>query len=337
MILKMDLPGNEYDIVIERGAISCADKYMDLQRKVLIVTDSGVPREYSNAVAACCKYPIPVAVPEGEATKDWKYVSMLCKLMLDAGFTRDDCVVAVGGGVCGDLSGFAASIYMRGIDFYNIPTTVLSQVDSSIGGKVAVDFFGVKNIIGSFHQPRCVIVDPDTLKTLDKRQISNGLAEALKMSLTSDAELFRIFEEGRAEEEIDTVIERSLKIKKYVVEQDEKESGLRKILNFGHTLGHGIEACEGLSGLYHGECVALGMIPMCSETVRPRLMGALEYLSLPTKFDFDLECALEAASHDKKCSGGDISVIYVEEVGSCEIRKMPIDDWKNEIRKSLKV
>lgn len=337
MILKMDLPGNEYDIVIERGAISCADKYMDLQRKVLIVTDSGVPREYSNAVAACCKYPIPVAVPEGEATKDWKYVSMLCKLMLDAGFTRDDCVVAVGGGVCGDLSGFAASIYMRGIDFYNIPTTVLSQVDSSIGGKVAVDFFGVKNIIGSFHQPRCVIVDPDTLKTLDKRQISNGLAEALKMSLTSDAELFRIFEEGRAEEEIDTVIERSLKIKKYVVEQDEKESGLRKILNFGHTLGHGIEACEGLSGLYHGECVALGMIPMCSETVRPRLVGALEYLSLPTKFDFDLECALEAASHDKKCSGGDISVIYVEEVGSCEIRKMPIDDWKNEIRKSLKV
>ena len=337
MILKMDLPGNEYDIVIERGAISCADKDMDLQRKVLRVTDSGVPREYSNAVAACCKYPIPVAVPEGEATKDWKYVSMLCKLMLDAGFTRDDCVVAVGGGVCGDLSGFAASIYMRGIDFYNIPTTVLSQVDSSIGGKVAVDFFGVKNIIGSFHQPRCVIVDPDTLKTLDKRQISNGLAEALKMSLTSDSELFRIFEEGRAEEEIDTVIERSLKIKKYVVEQDEKESGLRKILNFGHTLGHGIEACEGLSGLYHGECVALGMIPMCSETVRPRLMGALEYLSLPTKFEFDLECALEAASHDKKCSGGDISVIYVEEVGSCEIRKMPIDDWKNEIRKSLKV
>ena len=333
MILKMDLPGNEYDIVIKRGAIKNADKYMNLDRKVLIVTDSGVPKEYSASVAACCMHPIPVTVPEGEATKAWEFVSMLCKLMLDAGFTRSDCVVAVGGGVVGDLTGFAASIYMRGIDFYNIPTTVLSQVDSSIGGKVAIDFFGVKNIIGSFHQPKCVIVDPDTLKTLDKRQISNGLAEALKMSLTSDAELFRIFEEGRAEEEIDTVIERSLKIKKYVVEQDEKESGLRKILNFGHTLGHGIEACE---GLYHGECVALGMIPMCSETVRQRLIGALEYLSLPTRFDFDLERALDAASHDKKCSGGDISVIYVESVGSCEIRKMPIDDWKNEIRKSLK-
>ena len=333
MILKMDLPGNEYDIVIERGAIKNADKYMNLDRKVLIVTDSGVPKEFSASVAACCMHPIPVTVPEGEATKAWEFVSMLCKLMLDAGFTRSDCVVAVGGGVVGDLTGFAASIYMRGIDFYNIPTTVLSQVDSSIGGKVAIDFFGVKNIIGSFHQPKCVIVDPDTLKTLDKRQISNGLAEALKMSLTSDAELFRIFEEGIAEEEIDTVIERSLKIKKYVVEQDEKESGLRKILNFGHTLGHGIEACE---GLYHGECVALGMIPMCSQDVRQRLIGALEYLSLPTRLDFDLERALDAASHDKKCSGGDISVIYVESVGSCEIRKMPIDDWKNEIRKSLK-
>ena len=336
MILKMNLPGNEYDIVIERGAIKNADKYMNLQRKVLIVTDSGVPKEYSMAVASCCQFPFPVTVPQGEATKAWEFVSMLCKLMLDAGFTRGDCVVAVGGGVVGDLSGFAASIYMRGIDFYNIPTTVLSQVDSSIGGKVAIDFFGVKNIIGSFHQPRCVIVDPDTLKTLDKRQISNGLAEALKMSLTSDDELFRIFEDGRAEDEIDTVIERSLKIKKYVVEQDEKESGLRKILNFGHTLGHGIESEEGLMGLYHGECVALGMIPMCSESVRTRLIGALEYLSLPTKFDFDIERALDATSHDKKCSGGDVSVIYVNEVGSCEIRKMPIEEWKNEIRNCIK-
>lgn len=336
MILKMNLPGNEYNIVIERGAIKNADKYMNLQRKVLIVTDSGVPKEYSNAVAACCEHPIPVTVPAGEETKAWEFVSMLCKLMLDAGFTRSDCALAVGGGVVGDLTGFAASIYMRGIDFYNIPTTVLSQVDSSIGGKVAIDFFGVKNIIGSFHQPRCVIVDPDTLKTLDKRQISNGLAEALKMSLTSDAELFRIFEEGRAEDEIDTVIERSLKIKKYVVEQDEKESGLRRILNFGHTLGHGIESEEGLSGLYHGECVALGMIPMCSESVRARLIGALEYLSLPTRYDFDLERALDAASHDKKCSGGDISAVYVDAVGSCEIRRMPIDEWKNEIRNIMK-
>lgn len=336
MVLHMDLPGNEYDIVIERGVLKKADKYLKLTRRVLVVTDSGVPKEYAETVASLCKEPTVITIPEGEQSKCFDNLQVLCKAMLDANFTRTDCVVAVGGGVVGDLAGFAAAVYMRGIDFYNIPTTVLSQVDSSIGGKVAVDFCGVKNIIGAFHQPKAVLVDPDTLKTLPRRQIANGLSEALKMSLTSDAELFKLFEEGRAEAEIDTVIERSLKIKKYVVEQDEKESGLRKILNFGHTLGHGIEAAEELHGLYHGECVALGMIPMCSSSIREKLIPALESIGLPTKLDFDLECALDNASHDKKRSGNDISVVYVETVGSCEIKKMPIDEWKEHIREALR-
>lgn len=335
MILHLDLKENGYDIVLERGALNRAGELLRLDRRVLVVTDSGVPAEYAKTVAAQCKDAVIVTIPEGEESKNLSMFEMLCKRLLDEGFTRTDCVVAVGGGVVGDLSGFVAASYMRGIDFYNIPTTLLSQVDSSIGGKVAVDFYGVKNIIGAFYQPKKVIVDPDVLKTLPKRQLSNGISEAIKMSLTSDARLFEMFESGEAEGDIDTVIERSLRIKKAVVEQDERESGLRKILNFGHTLGHGIEAEEALHGLYHGECVALGMLPMCSASVSSRLRRVLEKWSLPTEIVGDLEKMLELASHDKKCKGGAISVVWVEEVGTCELRDMPLEAWKNEVRQRL--
>ncbi len=333
MVLRMNLPGREYEITVERGALGRADEYFDLKRRVLIVTDSGVPEEYANTVAALSKEPTTVTISEGEESKCTDVLESLLCAMVKNSFTRSDCVVAVGGGVCGDLAGFAAAIYMRGIDFYNIPTTVLSQVDSSIGGKVAIDFLGVKNIVGAFHQPKGVIVDPETLNTLPRRQVANGLAEALKMSMTSDRALFKIFEDGMAEERIDEVIIRSLMIKKAVVEKDEKESGLRKILNFGHTLGHGIEAVS-LGRLYHGECVALGMIPMCAPAAREKLLLALRCLGLPTEADFDVEEALSIASHDKKRSGDDISVVYVEEIGSCEIRRMPLETFKNTIRQS---
>ena len=334
MILHMDLPGNEYDIVLQRGVISRASEYLDLQRKVLVVTDSGVPAEYASTVASQALAAVTVTLPEGESSKNTSNLEHLCKVMLENGFTRTDCVVAVGGGVVGDLAGFAAAVYMRGIDFYNVPTTVLSQVDSSIGGKVAVDFGGVKNILGAFHQPKCVLIDPNTLKTLPARQISNGLAEALKMSMTSDAELFSVFEQGRALDEIDTVIERSLKIKKNVVEQDEKETGLRKILNFGHTLGHGIELTD-KRGYLHGECVALGMIPMCSPRVRERLLPILLSLGLPYTLDIDVDAALGVASHDKKRAGADISVVFVDDIGCCEIRKMSLEEWSAQIRASI--
>ena len=236
----------------------------------------------------------------------------------------------------GDLAGFAASTYMRGIDFYNIPTTLLSQVDSSIGGKVAIDFEGVKNIVGAFYQPKRVLIDPDVLKTLPPRQIANGMAEALKMSLTSDAELFELLEQGVEDgATLEKVIYRSLCIKKAVVEADEKENGLRRILNFGHTLGHGIESESGLGGLYHGECVGLGMIPMCSKEVRSRLIPALERLHLPTVVEGDWEKILSLAAHDKKRSGDQISVVFVDEIGSFRMEKMPLEDWKNLIKEAL--
>ncbi|MBQ7335236.1 MAG: 3-dehydroquinate synthase [Clostridia bacterium] len=335
MILHLDLPGGGYDIYLERGVLDRAKELLSLNRRVLIVTDEGVPAQYAQRVAAQCGEPIIVTVPQGEGSKSFAVLEQLCRTLLEKGFTRKDCVVAVGGGVVGDLSGFVAASYMRGIDFYNIPTTVLSQVDSSIGGKVAINLDNVKNIVGAFYQPRAVLIDPDVLHTLPRRQIANGLSEAVKMSLTSDAELFSIFERGEGESQIDTVIERSLRIKKAVVEQDEKESGLRRILNFGHTLGHGIEGAEELHGLYHGECVALGMLPMCSYSVRQRLIPVLAALGLPTEIKGDLEQMLAIASHDKKCEGSEISVVYVEEVGSCAIRKMQTETWKETIRQTL--
>lgn len=337
MRLHLNLPQNGYDIVLERGALARAGEYLNLSRRVFIVTDSGVPATYAQTVAAQAAVPTVVTVPQGESSKSFSYFELLCRKLLEQGITRTDCVVAVGGGVVGDLSGFAAASFMRGIDFYNIPTTVLSQVDSSIGGKVAIDLDGVKNIVGAFYQPKKVLIDPDVLRTLPRRQIANGLAEALKMALTSDAALFSLFESGMAEEKIDDVIEHSLRIKKSVVEQDEKESGLRRILNFGHTLGHGIEASTPQHGLYHGECVALGMLPMCSPKVRARVLPILQSLGLPTKIDCNLDAALALASSDKKCAGAEISVVWVEMVGSCEIRKMPLDEWKRQIYETVKI
>ena len=332
----MNLGERGYDINIGRGLLKCAGEIWNLNRRAFIVTDSGVPKEYAETVAALCGTAKIVTVPEGEGSKSPEVYVKLLGEMVDFGLTRSDCAIAVGGGVVGDLTGFLAASYMRGIDFYNAPTTMLSQVDSSIGGKCAINLSGVKNIVGAFHQPKGVIVDLDTLKTLPKRQLSNGLAEAVKMALTSDAELFSLFEN---EEIDDSVIERvviaALNIKKRVVEEDECESGIRRILNFGHTLGHAIEAEEGLGGLYHGECVALGMLPVCSDEVKSRLISVLEKLTLPTSYEGDINAALKYITHDKKCEGDYIRIVRVNKVGEYEILKTSTDEFIREIKNTL--
>ena len=322
MTIGMNLGEGSYDIIVERGILSNASQHLNLKRRVLVVTDSGVPEEYARIVAEQSKEAVICKVEQGEASKSLDVFGKLLQIMLDNGFSRKDCVVAVGGGVVGDLSGFAASAYMRGIDFYNIPTTLLSQIDSSIGGKTAINFGGVKNIVGAFYQPKKVLIDPNLLKTLPKKQISNGLAEAVKMALTSDKELFDIFENKDIESNIDEIIIRSLNIKKSVVEQDEKESGLRKILNFGHTIGHGIESSEGMSELYHGECVALGMIPMCGESIRNRVVSVLKKCGLYRELNYDWDKITKAAFHDKKANGDSVTVTTVNEIGSFEMKTM---------------
>ncbi len=332
MQVNVNLGERSYAITIEKGALSHIGSYIPQGGKTLVVTDDGVPAGYAKAVADGMENAVTVTLPQGEATKNFESYKALCEKLLELGFTRSDKVIAVGGGVVGDLAGFAASTYMRGIDFYNVPTTLLSQVDSSVGGKTAIDLCGIKNIIGTFYQPKAVIIDPDVLKTLDRRQYACGMAEALKMAATSSGELFEMIEGGIDERNIEEMIARAVGIKADVVSKDEKEAGLRKILNFGHTIGHGIES---LGELYHGECVALGMLCMCSGDVRPRIEKVMKSLGIPTKIKADREKIISAVCHDKKMQGETISAVFVDRIGSFEIRKATPEELSERLSEIL--
>ncbi len=322
MILNVKTSTGDYNIVLKRGSINEISQYFDTHKKALVVTDSGVPSEYAQAVAAQFESALIKVIPQGEKSKSFENYKLLLEVLNENEFSRSDCVVAVGGGVVGDLSGFTASTYMRGIAFLNIPTTLLSQVDSSIGGKTAVDFGGYKNTVGAFYQPKAVIIDPDVLKTLSIRQLNNGLAESIKMAATSDSELFSIIESNNAYEKIEAVIERSLKIKKAVVEEDEKEIGLRRVLNFGHTAAHAIETATGLCELLHGECVGIGMLPFSSLGASSRIKNVLEKYSLPTTADVSVDELINSIRHDKKADGQGVNIIFVKEIGSFEFKYM---------------
>lgn len=335
MKLRISLEEKGYDITVERGAINKIGSYLNLNRKVLVLTDSGVPSEYSKAVLQGCKHGYIYTIPRGEHSKNIDTYRDILSFMVEKSFTRTDCVVCVGGGVVGDLGGFVASTYMRGIDFYNVPTTLLSQVDSSIGGKVAIDFGGIKNIVGAFYQPKGVVIDPDTLKTLDKRQLMAGLCEAIKMAITCDKELFELIEKSESlESDIDEIIVRALKIKAHVVEKDPCEKGLRRVLNFGHTIGHAVEGMA-LGTLLHGECVAIGMLPMCAENIYQRVRAVLKKYSLPTEISFEAEDLVSFISRDKKADGNKVTVIYTKEIGTFEERKIEINQIKEYIRGNL--
>lgn len=331
MTLQVKASQGDYDIYIERGGLQRVSEVFSLGRKVLVVSDDGVPEEYAMTVASQCDEAILFVFEQGEASKCMDTYAEVLQTLVDHHFSRTDCIVAVGGGVVGDLAGFAAATYMRGIDFYNIPTTVLSQVDSSIGGKTAIDFGGYKNLVGSFYAPKGVLIDSDVLRSLPKRQISNGVAEMIKMSMTHDAELFELLETTTVVSE--EMIRRALLIKKQVVEMDEREGGLRKVLNFGHTLGHALESVS--NTYYHGECVALGMLPMCSPIVRKRLVSLLRNWCLPTDWTNDMDTILEAGRHDKKTDGDRLTIIYVPEIGKFELKTIPFSEWEGMIRKGM--
>ena len=327
MTLQVNTHMGNYPIIIKRNALSYAGEHLRLAgRRVCIVTDTGVPAHYATAIADLCEHPVVFRFPEGEANKTMDTLQDLLRLLLKSGFDRADAIVAVGGGVVTDLAGFAAAIYMRGIDFYNVPTTLLSQVDSSIGGKVAIDLGGYKNIVGAFYQPKCVLIDPETLLTLDIRQIRAGLVEALKMATTSDPVLFEIFESDEYLNDIEEVILRSLLIKKGIVERDVNEKGERKVLNFGHTVGHAIESS---TDLIHGEAVAIGMLYMCDESVKTRLLTILDEMGLPLDIEIDAKLLYDFILRDKKADGDFITITYVSEVGKAELRKLPIENIRD--------
>lgn len=331
MKLAMNLGSRSYDIILKKDSLAKAGRLCSLNRKVLVVTDNGVPPEYAHTILRQCGQGHLMVVPQGEGSKSVEVWQTLLNRMLELDFGRGDAVAAVGGGVVGDLAGFAAASYMRGISFFQFPTTTLSQVDSSIGGKVAINLAGTKNIVGAFHQPQLVVVDPTTLLTLPRRQYTAGLAEALKAGLAGSPELFEVFENEDIDENIERILYLSLLYKKQIVERDETEKGDRMLLNFGHTIGHGIEAACGLgngkNGLLHGECVALGMLPMIeSKTLQRRTRAIMKKMGLPLRYKCSPAEIIEHMQHDKKRTGGTFTVVRVKKPGEGTLEAIDFEE-----------
>ena len=317
-----------YDIIIKKGVLKEAKDYLNLKNKTLIVSDDGVPYSYIETLKNQCANPFVYIIKQGEASKNIENYQNIIAYMIENNFSRKDVVVALGGGVVGDLSGFVASTYMRGICFYNIPTTLLSQVDSSIGGKTAIDFNNYKNIIGAFYPPHKVLIDSETLLTLDKRQLHSGLVESIKMAMSHNETLFELIANSKdLYADIEEIIYQSLLIKKQVVEEDEKESGLRKVLNLGHTIGHAIESYYNYE-LLHGECVALGMMYVVSERIKEKLEKVFNKYELKTTISYGKDKLVEYIIHDKKANNNYVEMIKINKIGTFEINNVSIDKIK---------
>ncbi len=318
--------------MIEKDALHHLSNYFDFGKysKVLVLSDAGVPSTYINDVISQIKDSYVYLIPQGDESKNLETVSKVYQFMLEKGFARDSLIVNLGGGVVSDLGGYVASTYMRGIDFINIPTTLLSQVDASIGGKVGVNLNSTKNIIGCFSNPKLVIIDVNTLDTLSPRLFNEGMMEAIKMSLTSNRDLYYFIKEhiNNLSEVIEEIIYQSLLIKKHFVEEDFDEKGIRKALNFGHTIGHALEVMN--KDVYHGEAVLLGMFYASSETVKEELkfiLNTLEPDLLSKVQPHNLEI-LEKVKSDKKMKNNRIQMVFVEEIGSYQFKELTLEEIK---------
>jgi len=340
--LSIDLGDRSYDILIGRGLRKRVGEFLKAvfdPSQVVVITHPSINILYGeevaeNFVAQGWTTDI-IEVPEGESFKNLGQVEKLYDHLLELKCDRKSVLVALGGGVIGDLVGFVAATYQRGIPFIQMPTTLLSQVDSSVGGKTAVNHPKGKNMIGAFYQPRLVVTDLETLRTLPSKEYRAGLAEIVKYGVIADARLFKFLETHYKEilnldhECLSHIIETSCAIKAGVVEKDERESHYRMILNFGHTLGHAIESLTDYSRFIHGEAVAMGMVRAaklshsmgkCSEEVPRRLEALLKKLDLPVEMpELDSSAVIESLYHDKKTMDHKIRFILVKEIGSIEI------------------
>ncbi|ESQ78988.1 3-dehydroquinate synthase [Asticcacaulis sp. YBE204] len=325
-------------------------------RRTLIVTDSHVGPLHAETLSVALEAdgitaPV-VTLPAGEETKGWDGLKDLTDALVDAGLDRKDVVIALGGGVIGDLTGFAASVYMRGIDFIQIPTTVLAQVDSSVGGKTAIDHPKGKNLIGAFHQPRLVLCDLDLLKTLPVRDIRCGYAEVIKYGLLGDRAFFDWLEANDQAvlalepAAIEYAVSRSVEMKAEIVAADEREGGQRALLNLGHTFGHALEAELGFGDtLLHGEAVAIGMgmafrysarMGLCDQAEADRAVAAIAQAGLPTHMHhirnaaFGADVLIKHMGHDKKAEGGKLVFVLVKAIGEAFVAKdVPSDSIRD--------
>ncbi len=339
--------GNPYDVVIERGALKrCGEMIkavLPKARRVIVISDTNVFPIYGGAVVKsltdagydACEY----IFEAGEAHKRLDEINRMYGAMAAAGLSRTDFAVALGGGVVGDMCGFAAATYLRGIKFVQIPTTIVAQNDSSVGGKTGVDLECGKNLVGSFWQPSLVIADVDTLGTLPGRYITDGFGEIIKHGCIKSDELFEMVERNCVSlDNIEEITWRSVKIKSDVVERDERESGERMLLNFGHTIGHAVEKCSGFTKYAHGEAVGIGMVIMAraGETAglteqgsAHRIEALLKRCGMPTVCEFSTEQLCDAILMDKKRSGDSISVVLLKRIGDSFTYKLGLSELAN--------
>lgn len=350
MKLTVTLPNHSYDLTIEKGILAEIGnwtKQLWTPQKVVIITDTNVQKLYAEQVQASLKeagfQPTIFVIEAGEQSKSLTVAAQIYDFLADEGLTRSDGIIALGGGVVGDLAGFVASTYMRGLHFLQVPTTLLAQVDSSIGGKTAVNTTKAKNLIGTFAQPDGVLIDPNTLSTLEIRRVREGIAEIIKSAAIADNKLWKQLLALKDEQDLLThavdIIAACCKIKRKVVEEDELDNGVRLLLNFGHTIGHALENTAGYGVLTHGEGVAIGMsqITRVAEekiltplgTTR-KLNDVIQKFGLPITTDkWNKEALYAALTHDKKARGGKINIILLESIGQAKIVRIPIEEMKS--------
>lgn len=337
-----------YDILIEKGLLKQAGSLIRevIQPcKVCIVTDSNVGPLYAEELLislADAGYEANVfQFPAGEQNKSVTTLTNLVEYMARKEMTRKDIVVALGGGVVGDMAGFAASIYMRGIRYVQMPTTLLSCLDSSVGGKTAADLAAGKNYIGTFWQPSLVICDYGTLDTLPKERYLDGIAEAIKCGAIRNVELFKYL--GGIAPEPKQIIKMGIEIKADVVEHDERDTGIRAILNFGHTIGHAIEKCSNFT-ITHGYAVAIGMVIIsraaynkgyCKEDYSIPIVNLLEHHGLPTSCEYSAKDLAEGMLADKKREGNAIKVVLLDGIGTARLQELQISELRDFITAGL--
>ena len=316
-----------YPVFVGAGLIDRVGSLLAARGRVFVITSTALRARFGERVAMSFAAPASlIEIEEGEAKKTLDTANEIVTRLLDRGARRDSMAVVVGGGMIGDTAGFAASIFLRGIDLVHVPTTLLAQVDSSIGGKVAVNHAKGKNLIGSFHPPRAVIADTAVLATLPERERWSGLYEALKGGIIGDASLFEMFERG--ELDVEEIVRKAIRVKAEIVSADEKEADLRRLLNYGHTIAHGIEAALRYEGLTHGEAVAWGMVGANAIAVRRRILDAAEAARIerviratnPTPPPpLDRHAVLAATEHDKKNTGTSRVMVFPRRVGECVV------------------
>ena len=343
--VAIDLGDRSYDILIGEGLLQDPATFAGLPKssKALIVTNTTVGPLYTaalrDAIAPHHKAVLDVELPDGEQYKDWPALNQIFTKLLEEAADRKTVLYALGGGVIGDMTGFAAACYMRGVPFVQVPTTLLAQVDSSVGGKTAINHPAGKNMIGAFYQPQRVICDLATLDTLPQRELLAGLAEVIKYGPIADAEFLSWLEAhmdqllARDRAALKHAIQRSCEIKAWVVGQDEKESGLRAILNYGHTFGHAIESGLGYGEWLHGEAVGAGMVMaadlsarlgLIDEATSQRIRALIERTGLPvTAPDLGADRYLELLQVDKKAEGGEIRFVVIGPLGQAGMRPAP--------------